>query len=107
MAQIFSRAFLPRSPLPLPLPAAPKGWTRKNRENNDMSAAMSMMGGNAATMGYTIVRIGREKFVDRDGGLFTRIGKRIMAQVTGDADRDVVVETLKNIDFRGLKSFEG
>ena len=124
------------------LPPAPEGWTRKNSENNDVSTAMSMMGGNgaivaadysngdeyftltimldspmmamtsgmianAAAMGFTIVRIGREKFVDQDGSLMGLVGGRVMIQVDYNSDRDVVVETLKNIDFRALKSFEG
>lgn len=74
------------------------------------SPMMAMMGGmiaNAAAMGLPIIRVGREKFIEQDGDLFALIGGRVMVQVTGDADRDVVVETLKNIDYRGLKSFEG
>ncbi len=71
------------------------------------SPMMAMMGGmvaNAGAMGLQVVRVGREKFVLQDGDVIGMIGGRVMVTGSG-ANTDLIVETLKTMDFKGLKNF--
>ncbi len=71
------------------------------------SPMMAMMGGmvaNASAMGLQVVRVGREKFMLQDGDVIGMIGGRVMVTGSG-ANTDLIVETLKTMDFKSLKNF--
>ncbi len=75
--------------------------------DSPMVTAMAGMLGNAAMIsasGGKLVRVGREKFVDRDGELAGLIGNRVLIQADGD-DADAIVAHLETMDFRELANF--
>lgn len=72
--------------------------------DNPMVGAMSAMIGNATMMGAKIERVGREKFMVKDGTAQGLIDNRILVKAEG-GDMDVMLETLGTMDFRELGRF--
>lgn len=72
--------------------------------DNPMVGAMSGMIANAALMGAKVERVGREKFMVKDGEVTGLIDKRIMVKGSG-GEVAKILELLATIDFQGLKRF--
>ncbi len=121
--------------LTLFLPQAPEGWTREistdisaglamigggsgveatysngSEEftitimvNSPMAAMMGGMLANAGAMGLEVKRVGRQKFVLQDGELSGLVGTALV-QASG-ADAELMLDVLKDIDFKALKDF--
>jgi len=71
---------------------------------NQMVMAFGGMIGNAAAMGGKIERVGREKFMAKDGELTGVVDGRVMVQAKG-GEVDEMVALLEQIDFRALSDF--
>lgn len=120
------------------LPDAPAGWRKE--EDNDVGAAMGMMGGgsgaaatyypeeggsgititlmadsplvagmaamvtNAAAMGATIERIGRQKFAVQDNQMIALIANRVLVQAEG-GDVATLTPFLEGMNFRELATW--
>ncbi|AJE45502.1 hypothetical protein [Celeribacter indicus] len=68
---------------------------------------IGMMGGmiqNAGAMGMKVERVGREKFLDKDGEMSGLVEGRVLVQAFG-ADTAVILPVLEQIDFRALGRF--
>ena len=74
--------------------------------DNPMIAAMSAMIGNAAAFGAKIERVGREKFMVKDGTVQALIDNRILVKAEG-GDTQRMLDLLGGIDFRDLARFGG
>ena len=75
--------------------------------DHPMVASMGMILANPAVMagsGGKMVRVGREKFMSRDGQLMALIGNRVLVQADGD-NEDAIVAHLKEMDLRALAGF--
>lgn len=72
--------------------------------DNPMVGAMAGVLANAAMMGLKVERVGREKFAFQDGEFTGLIDSRILVKASG-GDRDMMLDALKTMDFRGLKDF--
>lgn len=72
--------------------------------DSPMVMAMAGMVSNAAAIGATIERVGREKFMNQDGDLTGMIDSRIMVQSSG-GDVETQIMLLELIDFRELGNF--
>ena len=86
---------------------AGESFTISFTADNPMMAAMAGMFANPAVLtasGASMIRVGREKFVDQDGELTAVIDNRILIQASG-ADPEVMVPVLETIDFRELSRF--
>jgi len=72
--------------------------------DNPMVGAMAGMFGNAHLMGATIVRVGRQKYMNQDGQMSTLVDHRILIQAEG-ADPDTMMPVLEAIDYKALSDF--
>ncbi len=72
--------------------------------DNPMVAGMSAMIGSAAAIGATIERVGRQKFMIRDGEITGLIDGRILVQAKG-GDLAEMLELIRTIDYRALSNF--
>ncbi|WP_397541868.1 hypothetical protein [Roseovarius salis] len=72
--------------------------------DNPMVGAVSGMIANAAMMGATIERVGRQKFMVNDGEINGLVDKRILVKATGGKVEDMLA-LLETIDYRGLRRF--
>ena len=72
--------------------------------DNPMVGAMAGMIGNAAMMGGRIERVGREKFMVKDGEVTGLVDNRIMVKGAG-GDTDMILNVLGTMDFRELGRF--
>ena len=74
--------------------------------DSPMIAGMAGMFSNPMLMAAAggIVRVGREKFVDQDGEIVGLIGGRVLIQASGGPS-DVMIDHLKEMDFRELSRF--
>jgi len=85
---------------------AGQSFTLSLTADSPMVGTFAAMFGNSAMMAAmgTIVRVGREKFVDQDGSLTGVMDGRILIQASG-APVDVMVPMLETMDFKALASF--
>jgi len=72
--------------------------------DNPMVGAMGGMIANAAMMGAKVERVGREKFMVKDGEVSGLIDKRILVKGSG-GEAATVLDLLGTMDFRELKRF--
>lgn len=72
--------------------------------DNPMVTAFGGMIANAGMMGMKLQRVGREKFLLDDGEITGLIDNRILVKASG-ADVEMMVEVLKEIDFKALEDF--
>lgn len=72
--------------------------------DNPMVSGMAGMIANAGLMGAKIERVGREKFMVKDGEATGLVDKRIMVKAEG-GEIATMLELLETMDFRGLKRF--
>jgi len=72
--------------------------------DNPMVGAMAGMIGNAAMMGAKVERVGREKFMVKDGEVTGLVDNRIMVKGAGDTT-DIILDALGTMDFRELGRF--
>ena len=73
---------------------------------NQMVMAFGGMMGNAAAMGAKIERVGREKFMLKDGELTSVIDNKVMVQASGGEPAQMI-GLLEQIDFRALGDVSG
>ncbi|MEM6890936.1 MAG: hypothetical protein AAF636_22790 [Pseudomonadota bacterium] len=71
--------------------------------DNPMVAQMSAMISNAAAMGMSVERIGRQRFAIQDDQIMALIGNRVLVQGEGDLEEARVL--LATIDFGELSKF--
>ncbi|GIX12826.1 MAG: hypothetical protein KatS3mg118_0785 [Paracoccaceae bacterium] len=75
----------------------------------DSPVAMSMAAifANPAMMAMQgrVLRVGREKFLVKEDGIFGLIGNRVMVEVSGDAPEAVQIGYLEAIDLGALAAF--
>ncbi|MEQ9259362.1 MAG: hypothetical protein RIG84_09695 [Roseovarius sp.] len=72
--------------------------------DNPMVTGMAGMISNAAMLGGKIERVGREKFMVKDGEINGLIDKRILVKAAG-GDEATMLGMLESMDFRGLGDF--
>jgi hypothetical protein len=72
--------------------------------DNAMVAQMGAMLNNAAMMGMTVERIGRQKFAVDDGQMSALVANRILVQAEG-ADVAAMTALLEQMDFRAMATF--
>ncbi len=72
--------------------------------DNPMVAGMAGMISNAALLGAKIERVGRQKFMVKDGEINGLVDKRILVKAEG-GEVETMLELLGTMDFRGLKGF--
>jgi len=72
--------------------------------DNPMVGAMSGMISNAAMLGAKVERVGREKFMVKDGEINGLVDKRILVKATGGTVEDMLA-LLGTMDLRGLGRF--
>lgn len=72
--------------------------------DNPMVGAMAGLLGNAAAIGAKIERVGRQKFMVQNGELTGLVDSRILVKATG-GDVQVMLDTLKTMDFKALADF--
>ncbi len=71
------------------------------------SPMIAMFGGmlsSAGLLGMRLERVGREKFLYDDGDLTGLIDNRILVQASG-TDKQVMIDTLAQMDFKALEDF--
>ncbi len=67
-------------------------------------ASMGAMIANPAMMQGRPLRVGRERFVEKDGQIMGLIANRVLVQAEGD-DRAAMIAHLETMDFAGLGRF--
>lgn len=67
-------------------------------------ASMGAMFANPALMQGKPLRVGRERFIGRDGQIMGLIANRILVQAEGD-DEEAILAHLAEMDFRAMASF--
>lgn len=72
--------------------------------DNPMVGAMAGMISNAAMLGAKVERVGREKFMVKDGEVTGLVDNRILVKGTG-GEVETILELLGTVDFRELKRF--
>jgi hypothetical protein len=72
--------------------------------DNPMVAGMSAMITNAAAMGMSVERIGRQRFAAKDDQIMGLIGNRVLVQAEG-SEMAAMMATLETIDYDSLASF--
>lgn len=72
--------------------------------DNPMVNGMAGMISNAALLGAKVERVGREKFMIKDGEINGLVDRRILVKASG-GDEATMLGMIESIDFRGLKDF--
>lgn len=72
--------------------------------DNPMVGAMSGMIANAAMYGARVERVGREKFMMKDGEVTGLVANRFLIKASGGSDEEMLA-LVERIDFGALKSF--
>lgn len=69
--------------------------------DSPMVSGMAVMVTNAAAMGATIERVGRQTFAMQDDQMIALVANRVLVQAEG-GDKDAKLALLEQIDFRAL-----
>lgn len=72
--------------------------------DSPMVASMGAMFANPALMQGRMLRVGRERFVERDGQIMGLVANRVLVQAEGD-NTEAILAHLGAIDFRALAGF--
>jgi hypothetical protein len=72
--------------------------------DNAMVASMGAMVANAAAMGMTLERIGRQRVAINDGQAMALVNNRILITVES-GDEDLLMQAMETVDFDALSDF--